>query len=171
MRSRALLLPALAACSAPVFAEVKSAAADGFVSENKAVVAAPPAQAYAALGRVGSWWNSGHTYSGKAANLRLGLKAGDCFCEAWDGGSIEHGRVIYARPGEQLRLSGALGPLQAQAVTGTLTWTLKAVPGGTEITQTYVVGGYIPGGADKFSKPVDQVMAQQLAGLTKSLAK
>ncbi len=70
-----------------------------------------------------------------------------------------------------MRISGALGPLQAQAVTGTLTWTLKAVPTGTELTQSYVVGGYVSGGADKYAKVVDQVMSQQLAGLTRSLAR
>ena len=65
----------------------------------------------------------------------------------------------------------ALGPLQAEGVTGTLTWSFKPVPAGTEIVQRYVVGGYVPGGADKYAKAVDQVLAQQLAGLAQSLSK
>jgi hypothetical protein len=42
---------------------------------------------------------------------------------------------------------------------------LKAVAGGTEVTQTYVVGGYIRGGAKNFAAPVDQVLGEQLNGL------
>ncbi len=166
----ALLIGATFAAG-PASAEVKASSDTGFELESKATVRVSPAQAYAALGRIGGWWNSSHTYSGKAANLSLELRAGGCFCERWDGGTIEHGRVIYARPGEQLRVSAALGPLQAEAVTGILTWTLKPVPGGTEIVQRYVVGGYVSGGAGKYAGPVDQVMGQQLGGLVKSLGK
>lgn len=50
-------------------------------------------------------------------------------------------------------------------MTGTLTWELKAVPGGTEVKQSYVVGGYVRGGAAAFAAPVDQVLGEQLAGL------
>lgn len=162
-----LAAPALAA------AEVKSSSPAGFEVESKATVAAAPAEVYARLGRVGDWWSSAHTYSGKAANMSLALKAGGCFCEVMPegGGTIEHGRVIYAMPGATLRLQGGLGPLQQEAAVGTLTWSLKAVPGGTEVTQSYVVGGYVRGGADKFAPIVDQVLAEQLAGLRKSLAK
>ena len=64
-----------------------------------------------------------------------------------------------------------MGVWEQDLTTGTLTWSLKAVPGGTEVTQSYVVGGYVRGGADKFSKIVDQVLAEQLEGLRKSLAK
>jgi hypothetical protein len=40
--------------------------------------------------------------------------------------------VIYIAPREVLRLSGALGPLQASAVAGTLTWKLT---GGADNTR------------------------------------
>jgi hypothetical protein len=167
----ATLLASLAA--APAAAEVKSATEAGFAVESTAIVAATPAQAYAMLGRPGEWWTSAHTYSGDARNLSLALRAGGCFCERVprDGGTIEHARVVYARPGETLRLHGALGPLQQEAAVGTLTIALKAVPGGTQITQTYVVGGYVRGGADKLAAAVDGVMAEQLTGLQRRLAK
>jgi uncharacterized protein YndB with AHSA1/START domain len=167
-----VLLAFSAALVAPAQAEVKSATPAGFEIESKAVVGATPAETYAALGRIGEWWNSAHTYSGDAANMTLEAKAGGCFCETIvdGGGSIEHGRVIYAQPGETLRIQGALGPLQSEAVVGTLTWQLEPVDGGTEVTQSYVVSGYVRGGADKFAPIVDQVMGQQLAGLTRRLA-
>jgi hypothetical protein len=105
--------------------------------------------------------------------MSLELEAGGCFCETIpaDGGTIEHARVIQARPGETLRLQGGLGPLQAEAAIGVLTWSLKAAPGGTEVVQTYVAGGYVRGGADTLAPIVDRVMAEQLAGLQRRLAK
>ena len=160
--------------TAPAMAEVKSATPAGFEIESRARVPVPPVEAYAALARVGQWWQSAHTYSGDAANMSLEPRAGGCFCEAVpaDGGSIEHGRVIYARPGQALRISGALGPLQAEAATGTLTFALSPVDGGTEIVMTYVVGGYIRGpGAAPLAPLVDQVMSAQLAGLRAHLSR
>lgn len=168
----AVALAALIA-AAPAAAEVKSAEAGGFEVEAKAVVAATPAQVYAMLGRIGEWWNKQHTYSGDAANMSLKLKVGGCFCERIPkgNGNIEHGRVIYTRPGVTLRLQGGLGPLQELGVAGVLTWSLKPVQGGTEIVQTYRVGGYVKGGADKLAPIVDMVMAEQLAGLQRRLAR
>ncbi len=165
-------LAAVASClAAPALAEVKSAIPAGFEVETKVVVGLAPAEAYSALARVGEWWNSEHTYSGKAANMRIDARAGGCFCETIPGdagtdkaGTIEHMRVIYAQPGKTLRMQGGLGPLQAEAATGTLTWTLKPLAGGTEITQSYVVGGYIRGGAEKLAPIVDKVLAEQMAG-------
>ncbi len=169
-----ILFPILLAAAAPAAAEVKSASATGFETETRARVPVSPAEAYTALARIGHWWQSAHTYSGDATNMTLELRAGGCFCETIpaDGGTIEHGRVIYARPGQQLRVSGALGPLQAEAVTGTLTWTLGPADGGTEIVMTYVVGGYVRGaGAEPLAPLVDQVLAAQLEGLRAHLSR
>lgn len=169
---KAVLVAVAVAAAAPASAEVKSATPAGFEVESSAVVPAALAETYAALARIGAWWNSDHTYSGDAANMTLEPRAGGCFCETIpaDGGTIEHARVVYARPGETLRVQGGLGPLQAEAALGTLTWQLKPVDGGTEVTQTYVVGGYVRGGADKLAPIVDQVLAQQLAGLARHLS-
>ena len=163
---------ALFAAAAPAAAEVRSSGPGGFEVEAKVVVPAAPAAAYAMLGRIGEWWNKDHTYSGSSANLSLKAKVGGCFCERIPpNGAIEHMRVVYARPGTILRLQGGLGPLQAEGVAATLTWTLKAVPGGTEIVQTYVVGGYVRGGAEKLAPIVDKVMAEQLSGLQRRLGR
>lgn len=164
MRALALLV---ALCAVPALAEVKSSSDAGFEVARTVTVSATPAQVYAALGRIGQWWSSSHTYSGDARNMTMPLRVGGCFCERVPkgGGMIEHGRVIYAQPGATLRLSAALGPLQAEGAVGTLTWSLKPVAGGTEIAQSYVVGGYVRGGAGRFAAIVDGVMNEQLARL------
>lgn len=154
----------MGAIASPAMAEVKSASPVGFELEAKAVLPVPPDEAYAALTRIGAWWDSAHTYSGRASNLTLDARAGGCFCEGIpDGdGAIEHMRVVYVQPGRTLRLQGGLGPLQAEGVAGTLTWSLRPVAGGTEVVQTYVVGGYVRGGADRIAPLVDQVLGGQL---------
>lgn len=168
---RHLVLMAAAAAS-PAAAEVKSAAPAGFAVESRAVVAAAPAEAYAQIVRVDEWWDAAHSYSGNAANLSLQARPGGCFCERLaDGGGVEHMRVVSARPGVELRLQGGLGPLQAEAVTGSLSWSLKPAGGGTEIVQRYVVGGYVDGGADRIAPAVDQVLAGQLLRLQQKLAR
>ena len=161
------LVCAGAVLATSAMAEVRTAADSGFETVNSAVVAASPDKVYAMLGQPGRWWNKDHTYSGDARNLSQDMKAGGCFCEVIpaDNGTVEHGRVVFAQPGQTLRLSAALGPLQQEAVSGTLTWSLKPVAGGTEVTQTYVVGGYVRGGAAKLAPIVDRVMSEQLRGL------
>jgi hypothetical protein len=171
---RIIVAAALAALVSPAAqAEVKSAAAGNFLVENKAVLAAEPAQAYAMLVRVGEWWNGQHSHSGDAANLSIEARAGGCFCERLpaSGGSVEHARVVFADPGRMLRLQGGLGPLQGDPVAGTLTWTLKAVPGGTEIMQSYAVSGFIQMGGEALAPMVDSVMAEQLTRLQARLAR
>jgi len=74
-------------------------------------------------------------------------------------------QVVYAAPGEGLRLRGALGPLQMEGVDGTLAWILKAAEGGTSVTQSYVVGGYIRGGMEQWAPRVDPVLDEQLQRL------
>lgn len=154
-------------------AEVKSATAAGFELETKVLVKATPEDAYTMLDRVGEWWDPDHSYLGSAANLTLRPQAGACFCERLPGGrgSIEHMRVIHARPGKVLRLQGGLGPLQGEAVAGTLTWSLAAVAGSTEITQNYIVGGYVRGGAERLAPLVDGVLVAQLRRLQARLAR
>jgi hypothetical protein len=67
-----------------------------------------------------------------------------------------------ADPGKILRLSGALGPLQSEAVNGTLTITLKPGEGGmTHIVRDYVVGGHMRYKTDEIAPGVDKVMAEQ----------
>ena len=161
-----LIATAVAALATAARAEVVDVQASGFEVRQTAHIAAPPAQVYAALGQVGRWWSNEHSFSGDAANLSLEPKAGGCFCETLkDGGWAAHMRVIYAQPGQALRLEGAIGPLQTLGATGHLIWTLTAKDGGADLVQTYDVGGYAKGGFNGWATPVDGVLTAQLARL------
>ncbi|HYZ41263.1 MAG TPA: SRPBCC family protein [Stellaceae bacterium] len=156
----------LSAAAGPASAEIKSVTPTGFEVASAATIGAPPDRVYAALGDVGRWWSPSHTFSRDAANLSLELRADGCFCERlMNGGSVEHMVVVYAAPGEGLRLRGALGPLQSEGVDGTLGWTLKPAEGGTSVMLSYVVGGYIRGGMEQWAPRVDRVLDEQLQRL------
>ena len=140
---------------------------DGFFSTRSVIlVEARPAVAWKALSQVSKWWEPAHTWSGSARNLVLEARAGGCFCEKLeDGGSVQHARVVFAQPGQTLRLDGALGPLQEMPVTGVLTFTLAPDASGTRITMTYQVAGALSMDAAKLAPLVDQVMSAQLERL------
>ncbi|MDO9489545.1 MAG: SRPBCC family protein [Sphingomonadaceae bacterium] len=157
---------AAALVAAPASAEVASATPQGFELVERATVKAPPAEVYRTLVNIASWWDGAHSYSGDAANLSIDARPGGCWCEKLkDGGGIEHMRIVYAQPGAVLRAQGGLGPLQAEGVAGSLTYAIRPVAGGSEVTQTYVVGGYIRQGAEKLAPLVDAVMGAGFARL------
>ena len=79
-------------------------------------------------------------------------------------------QVIHAAPGSRLRMTGALGPLQSEALTGTLSITLTAAETGTSIEWTYVVGGHARFPLDQVAPAGDGVMSEQLHRLADSLS-
>ena len=153
-----LLLSGVATESAP------QVTPNGFLVKLEVNVNAPAAKVYDTLvGQVGSWWDSEHTYSGDSKNLSIDARPGGCFCEKLpNGGGIEHARVIYVSPREVLRLSGALGPLQASGVAGTLTFKLTSGTDNTRVQLSYNVGGFIDGGFEKIAPAVEEVLRVQL---------
>ncbi len=165
---RKLLLLPVALVATPAAAEVKSATPASFVLEHSVEIAVPIATAWETLRSPHKWWDPEHTYSGDAANLYLDTQATGCFCERTpkDKGSIEHARIVYISPGRMIRLIGALGPLQAEAVNATMTWRLDpAGEGATKFTLTYVVGGYMAKGGEALAPLVDQVLGNQVERL------
>ena len=151
-------------------AEVVKASETGFVTQSTASVKAGPEFAWDMLVQPARWWNPDHSWSLDGNNFRLEPVAGGCFCETLPGGgSVEHMRVIQAVPGKMLRMSGALGPLQSEAYTGTLTIELDVIDGATQITWTYVVAGYGRYPLDQLAAPVDGVQAEQLERLANLL--
>ena len=146
----------------------------GFTSAHSARVAASPEDVWKMLRMPQKWWAKDHSWSGDADNFWMDAQAGGCFCEKLPGGegqhgSVQHARIILARPGEMLRLSGALGPLQGEAVIGKLTIQIKPNDGGSLIRFDYVVGGYMRGKVGEIGPAVDEVIGVQIAGLAKAL--
>jgi uncharacterized protein YndB with AHSA1/START domain len=139
----------------------------GFLIRHETNINAAPTKVYEALvGQVGSWWNPQHTFSGDAKNLSIDARPGGCFCEKLrDGGGIEHMRVIYVAPQQIVRMSGALGPLQASGVAGSLTWRLTSIQGGTKLELSYSVGGFMEGGFEKIAPAADGMLGEQLQRL------
>lgn len=167
MRSWIVGLAALFGAT-PAAAEVKAAASGSFVLEHSVEIAVPIAAAWETLRSPHKWWDPAHSYSGDAANFYLDTQATGCFCERTpkDKGSIEHARIVYIAPGRMIRMIGALGPLQAEAVVGTMTWKLDpAGEGATKFTLTYVVGGYMPKGGEALAPLVDKVLGIQVERL------
>lgn len=162
-------------------AEVIATGEDRFVTRDMAVVSADPKAVWLALISPAKWWNSAHTWSGDAANMRLRPQAGGCFCETIPEvpdtkrvtleGSVEHMRVVQAFPEKVLRMRGGLGPLQSEPATGVLTIVLSETDEGTRIVWEYAVGGPMRYEVPVISKAVDGVMSQQLSGLADLLGR
>jgi hypothetical protein len=164
MRGWAMLAAGLALAGA-ARAEVVDANTAGFQVKQTAQIAAPAGKVWAALGQVGGWWDSQHSWSHDAKNLTLELKPGGCWCEALPGGGVRHMTVIFAQPEKSAILDGTLGPLMFSGASGHLVWSLADKDGHTTLTQTYYVGGYFPGGLDKLAPAVDGVLGEQLGRL------
>ncbi len=158
---RSSLATALVLLGMPAFAEIRAAAADGFSIVHVFELSVDPQAAYRILAEPQSWWPAAHTWSGKAENLSLEPTAGGCFCERWDGGSVEHGRVVMAVPGRTLRIVGALGPLQEMALSAVLTVTLEGHEKGTRATVTYRVSGDSTHGLTGLTPVVNRVLGEQ----------
>ena len=161
---------ALAWVTPIAMADVTGTGASGFEVREKVHIAAAPDAVYAAVLAPKRWWDAKHTYSGDANRLTLEAKAGGCWCESLPGGgSVEHLEITYLAPGKAVRFRGALGPLQAMGVAGSMTVTLAARDRGTELMLTYTVGGYARDGFEDVSKGVDGVLAAQVARLKKAV--
>lgn len=166
---------ALLVCG-PAHAEVAASSDAGFIIELAADSSAAPTDVWKTLIAPARWWNAEHTYSGDAANLYLDAQATGCFCEklpvpadAPPGqrmGSVEHLHVIQADPARRvLRMTGGLGPLQSEAVSGTLTVLITPKDGGSHIAWVYAVGGMMRFKPSEIGVAVDQVLKEQLARL------
>jgi uncharacterized protein YndB with AHSA1/START domain len=144
-------------------AEVVDSAAGGFTIRTTVNIKAAPDEVYRRLvSNVGDWWNSAHTFSGDAHNLRIEDRPGGCLCEKLpNNGFVRHLEVIFAAPGKRLVLSGALGPLQSVAAAGSMQFQLTPAEEGTKLDLTYTVTGYQAKGMNTWAAPVDMVLGEQ----------
>ncbi len=160
---RKFLFAGLAFLSAPAAAEVVSADPHGFDVQETVNLVVPINQAYAAFGRLGNWWNSDHSYSGDARNIRLALQPGGCMCESNPkGGGVEHMRVAVVMPNERIVMTGSLGPLLYEAASGVMDVKFDKIAGGTKVTLNYRAAGFANANADKMAPLVDSVLADQM---------
>jgi uncharacterized protein YndB with AHSA1/START domain len=159
----------LALAAGGAHAVVLDSSPAGFTLKIPLHIQAAPADVYRKLVRnVGDWWNSDHTFSGSAKNLSIEEKAMGCFCEKLpDGGGVRHMEVLYLVPGKTIVFSGALGPMQPLAATGTLSIKLTPEEGGTKFEATYTVAGYLPAGMNAFAAPSDGMLTEQFTRLKK----
>ena len=171
----ACFLTAGAIALGPASATVSDVAANGFTLSQTVAVSAPPDRVYAALVEPARWWSSEHTFSGSAANMSLQAQAGGCFCEKLPGGgSVQHLTVLAVTPGQSLRLAGMLGPFQAVAGNGVMSFTLIPDKTGTKLEMTYQVAGYANmkmggNGYDTWSKAADGMLTEQLQRLKRAV--
>jgi len=173
----AFMLCALALPAAQ--AEVVQAGDSSFTVSHTVATKASTEQAWTAMTqRVAEWWHPDHSWSGDAANFYIRAELGGCFCErlpATDGkaeGGVEHLRIFYIKPGEEIRFDGSLGPFVDMATQGRMHWRVSAAPAtedgpgeGSQITFTYRVHGFMEGGFVELAPVVDGVIGQQIQGL------
>lgn len=147
-------------------ADIIASAPDGFHLQVKGEIALDDDLAWARLVQVGLWWPPSHTWSGSASAMYIDAVAGGCWCEVWPEGEVEHGRVIFAKPGETLRMAAALGPLQELGVSGVLTFALAPGPAAdvTSITADFRVNGSSLSKLDEWAPLVNRVFNQQVSG-------
>jgi uncharacterized protein YndB with AHSA1/START domain len=164
MRRCSLGILALLMLSGAPAQSAREISANGFLVNLNVSINAPAAKVYDALvGQIGSWWNPEHTYSHDAKNLSIDPRPEGCFCEKLpNGGGIEHLRVVYVAPPQIIRFSGALGPLQASGIAGSMTWKLTGAADGTSLDLSYSVGGFITGGFEKTAPAVEGMLREQL---------
>jgi hypothetical protein len=155
------------------FLGVKAAAAvidsakSGFSLRIEKQVQASSKEVYRVLvDDISKWWDSEHTFFGDAANLSIDARPGGCFCELdQEDRGVRYGVVLFAEPGKQLRLGGALGPLQGMAVVGKMTFQLAQDGTETKLLFSYNIVGYSPNGLDTIAPIVDKVLDGQLERL------
>jgi hypothetical protein len=154
MRLIALML--FAACAN---AEILESGAGGFTVKTTLNIKAATDDVYRKfIHDIGDWWNSNHTFSGDAHNLRIEDRPGN-------GGFTRHLEVITVLPGKRVVLIGAMGPLQTLAATGTMQFVFTASEGGTKFDVIYAVTGYLEKGMNNWAIPVDMMLAEQVTRL------
>jgi len=160
-----LALTALMALLAfPAHAEITAGDEYGFTVTHEISIDAEPFVVYRTMtSRISEWWNPDHGWSGKAANFYMKVELGGCFCERLpNNGRVEHLRIIYFSPGEEIRFDGTLGPLQAMPVDGRMIWKIEATESGSKVKFTYMVFGHPEGGLEGIAPAVDGVIEEQL---------
>ncbi|MFN7621462.1 MAG: hypothetical protein ACK5RN_15265 [bacterium] len=146
-------------------AEVRARTDNGFTLGYERPVRAGPDTVLETVAMPSGWWSSDHTYSGDAANIRLDMIPGGCWCEALPGGGVKHAEVVMVWPGRRMvRFDAPFGPLQGMGADAVLTMTWSDPPEGGErvLRWTFVVSGP---GTGAMADVIDGVMTEQFRRL------
>jgi len=158
-----LFLPSL------VQAEVIYSSEQAFTVRHEVILEnSRPDQVYKALFKdISKWWNSEHTWSGDAANLKIRTKKSAGLWEKLpQRGWVCHLRLIFWQKNKLLRFEGGLGPLQGTAVQGKMDWKIEsAEKGASRLVLTYQVWGPPSASLQNLASPVDQVLGGQVRRL------
>lgn len=160
---------ALAAVATTASAEVRSRADNGFTLVFERPITASPETVLEAVAMPAGWWSSAHTYSGDAANIRLDLIPGGCWCEALPGGGVKHAEVVLVWPQRNMvRFEAPFGPLQGMGADAilTMTWAEPAEGGDRVLRWTFVAEGP---GTGAMADVIDGVMGEQFGRLAQRL--
>jgi hypothetical protein len=156
---------ALAMLATTAAAEVRARTDNGFTLAFERPVRVAPETVLEAVAMPAGWWSSAHTYSGDAANIRLDLIPGGCWCEALPGGGVKHAEVVLVMPERRMvRFDAPFGPLQGMGADAVLTMTWSDPPEGGErlLKWSYVVNGP---GTGAMADVIDSVMTEQFRRL------
>jgi hypothetical protein len=155
----------LALFATGVSAEVRARTDNGFTLGYERPVRAGSDTVLETVAMPSGWWSSDHTYSGDAANIRLDMIPGGCWCEALPGGGVKHAEVVMVWPGRRMvRFDAPFGPLQGMGADAVLTMTWADPPEGGErvLRWTFVVNGP---GTGAMADAIDGVMTEQFRRL------
>ena len=148
--------------------EVLHTSEHGFIVVNKQVIKADKMVVWQALvDDVDSWWPKDHSWW--KGTFSIDKYAGGCFCERSGDRSAEHMRISFVDPGNTLRMTGGLGPLQKMGMYGALDWQFDQTEKETTVTLSYAVSGVSQSGYESLAPIVAKVQGQQLEALVNYL--
>lgn len=152
------------ACAA-AHADIVESSDSHYVLRHEATSPLAPDALWARLVVPSSWWHPDHTYSGDAGNLALDPRAGGLWREAWEGGSVVHGSVLYVDEGRTLRLYAPFGPLQGLGVYTVWTITISPEGDGSKVVFDEISTGAPSADLDELAKAVDFVKTEAITRL------
>ncbi len=149
-------------------AEVLESNPNGFKIVQKYEINVNSKKIFRALINPKFWWSSSHTWSKDAKNLYIEPYANGCFCEKLNNnGSVLHMKIVYFEPNNEIRMFGALGPMQFSGATGHLIMKIVEKNNISNLEISFYGGGYFPGGLDKLAPMADKMLSEQFINLKK----
>lgn len=166
MKIKTLSLLCVLMASLSANAEVTEQSENHFIVKHQLTSNKSLEHVYQQFSAVSQWWESDHTFSGKAENLYFDFAKERCFCERMpDNGFVRHLEVIHVQPRKRVVFSGGLGPLQDQTVNGKMIWSFEQTDKGVKVDIEYRVYGKIVDGMGKWPGAVDFVLGTQVKRL------